>query len=103
MKRIEPGIESITGEERDIVSFMRLMRIFNEVCIFGLLPDRSLKNEAIQESRYSDWLIANSPRFSRIIRYKDAFLLSNVIEYHNVIECYLTVADKTKRWRKNMT
>lgn len=32
LKRIEPGVEAITGEERDITSFMRLMRIFNEVC-----------------------------------------------------------------------
>ena len=31
LKRIEPGVEAITGEERDIISFMRLMRIFNEV------------------------------------------------------------------------
>eukprot|EP00794_Sanderia_malayensis_P011161 gene11161-12333_t len=31
LKRIEPGVEAITGEERDIDSFMRLMRIFNEV------------------------------------------------------------------------
>jgi hypothetical protein len=31
LKRIEPGVEAITGEERDITSFMRLMRIFNEV------------------------------------------------------------------------
>eukprot|EP00795_Rhopilema_esculentum_P016198 gene16198-7569_t len=31
LKRIEPGVEAITGEERDIFSFMRLMRIFNEV------------------------------------------------------------------------
>ena len=31
LKRIEPGIEAITGEEQDIKSFMRLMRVFNEV------------------------------------------------------------------------
>ena len=31
LKRIEPGIEAITGEEKDIKSFMRLMRVFNEV------------------------------------------------------------------------
>ena len=31
LKRIEPGIEAITGEEQDIASFMRLMRVFNEV------------------------------------------------------------------------
>lgn len=31
LKRIEPGIEAITGEEQDIDSFMRLMRVFNEV------------------------------------------------------------------------
>jgi len=31
LKRTEPGIEAITGEERDIGSFMKLMRIFNEV------------------------------------------------------------------------
>ena len=31
LKRTEPGIEAITGEESDVTSFMRLMRIFNEV------------------------------------------------------------------------
>jgi len=31
LKRIEPGIEAITGQEQDIASFMRLMRVFNEV------------------------------------------------------------------------
>ena len=31
LKRIEPGVEAITGKERDITSFMRLMGIFNEV------------------------------------------------------------------------
>ena len=31
MKRIEPEIESITGEERDTASFMKMMRLFNEV------------------------------------------------------------------------
>ena len=31
LKRIEPGIEAITGKEQDIKSFMRLMRVFNEV------------------------------------------------------------------------
>ncbi|XP_022099208.1 dynein beta chain, ciliary-like [Acanthaster planci] len=31
LKRIEPEIESISGEERDTASFMRMMRIFNEV------------------------------------------------------------------------
>ncbi|KAL5020323.1 hypothetical protein ScPMuIL_003215 [Solemya velum] len=31
LKRIEPEIESITGEERDTVSFMKMMRLFNEV------------------------------------------------------------------------
>lgn len=38
LKRIEPGIEAITGKERDITSFMRLMGIFNEVqtCSKGL-------------------------------------------------------------------
>lgn len=32
LKRIEPEIESITGEERDTASFMKMMRLFNEVC-----------------------------------------------------------------------
>ena len=31
LKKIKPRIEAITGEERDIKSFMKLMRIFNEV------------------------------------------------------------------------
>ncbi|XP_033641711.1 dynein beta chain, flagellar outer arm-like [Asterias rubens] len=31
LKRIEPEIESISGEERDTASFMKMMRIFNEV------------------------------------------------------------------------
>ncbi|XP_078672103.1 uncharacterized protein LOC144911712 isoform X1 [Branchiostoma floridae x Branchiostoma belcheri] len=31
LKRIEPDIEGITGEERDTASFMRMMRLFNEV------------------------------------------------------------------------
>ena len=31
LKRIEPEIESITGEERDTASFMKMMRLFNEV------------------------------------------------------------------------
>ena len=32
LKRIEPEIEGITGEERDTASFMKMMRLFNEVC-----------------------------------------------------------------------
>ena len=31
LKRIEPEIEGITGEERDTASFMKMMRLFNEV------------------------------------------------------------------------
>lgn len=31
LKRIEPEIESISGEERDTASFMKMMRLFNEV------------------------------------------------------------------------
>ncbi|KAK2190791.1 hypothetical protein NP493_68g02016 [Ridgeia piscesae] len=31
LKRTEPEIESITGEEKDTVSFMKMMRLFNEV------------------------------------------------------------------------
>ena len=31
LQRIEPEIESISGEERDTASFMKLMRLFNEV------------------------------------------------------------------------
>eukprot|EP00057_Strongylocentrotus_purpuratus_P006394 XP_011660868.1 PREDICTED: dynein beta chain, flagellar outer arm [Strongylocentrotus purpuratus] len=31
LKRIEPEIECISGEERDTASFMKMMRIFNEV------------------------------------------------------------------------
>ena len=37
LKRIEPGIEAITGEEQDITSFMRLMRVFNEVRLLSQL------------------------------------------------------------------
>ena len=39
LKRIEPGIEAITGEEQDIASFMRLMRVFNEV-VYSSVPLR---------------------------------------------------------------
>lgn len=31
LKRTEPELERITGEERDTASFMRMMRLFNEV------------------------------------------------------------------------
>ena len=31
LKRTEPEIESITGAEKDTVSFMKMMRLFNEV------------------------------------------------------------------------
>jgi len=31
LKRIEPEIESIKGNERDTASFMKMMRLFNEV------------------------------------------------------------------------
>ena len=31
LARTEPEIESITGEERDTASFMKMMRLFNEV------------------------------------------------------------------------
>ncbi|CAH1797693.1 unnamed protein product [Owenia fusiformis] len=31
LKRIEPELESISGEERDTASFMKIMRLFNEV------------------------------------------------------------------------
>ena len=31
LKRTEPEIEGITGEERDTASFMKMMRLFNEV------------------------------------------------------------------------
>lgn len=34
LKRTEPEIESITGEERDTASFMKMMRLFNEVSYF---------------------------------------------------------------------
>ena len=37
LKRIEPEIESITGEERDTASFMKMMRLFNEVCSTSIL------------------------------------------------------------------
>lgn len=33
LKRIEPAIEEITGEERDTASFKRMMCLFNEVLI----------------------------------------------------------------------
>ena len=31
LKRVEPDIDGITGEEKDTASFMKLMRVFNEV------------------------------------------------------------------------
>ena len=31
LKKMEPDIEKITGEERDTETFMKIMRIFNEV------------------------------------------------------------------------
>ncbi len=31
LKRMEPEIEKITGEERDTATFMKIMRMFNEV------------------------------------------------------------------------
>lgn len=33
LQYVGPGIESITGNEEDIASFMKMMRIFNEVNI----------------------------------------------------------------------
>ena len=43
LKRIEPEIESITGEERDTASFMKMMRLFNEVCATSMLSLYFLK------------------------------------------------------------
>lgn len=40
LKRIEPEIEGITGEERDTASFMKMMRLFNEVKIELLLVSK---------------------------------------------------------------
>lgn len=31
LKQMEPDIEKITGEERDTATFMKIMRMFNEV------------------------------------------------------------------------
>lgn len=31
LQYVEPGIEGITGNEKDIASFMKMMKIFNEV------------------------------------------------------------------------
>ncbi len=31
MQQIEPEIDGITGEEKDTASFMKMMRLFNEV------------------------------------------------------------------------
>lgn len=36
IKRVEPGIEDISGDEKDTAAFMKLMRIFNEVKNFYL-------------------------------------------------------------------
>ena len=44
LKRIEPGVEAITGEERDIFSFMRLMRIFNEVNEYTYFPMNTFRD-----------------------------------------------------------
>ena len=56
-----------------------------------LLPDRSFKNEAIQESRHSDWLIA-IPRGFPVALYNTIQGRVFVIECYrmlsNVIECY---------------
>ena len=35
LRRTEPQIEGITGEERDTASFMKMMRLFNEVTQCG--------------------------------------------------------------------
>ena len=35
LKRMEPDIEKITGEERDTATFMKIMRMFNEVNLIG--------------------------------------------------------------------
>lgn len=34
LKRMEPEIEHVTGEERDTNTFMKIMRVFNEVIYF---------------------------------------------------------------------
>lgn len=46
LKRIEPEIEGITGEERDTASFMKMMRLFNEVKIELLLVSK--KNGVVE-------------------------------------------------------
>jgi hypothetical protein len=33
LKRMEPEIEKITGDERDTNTFMKIMRMFNEVIL----------------------------------------------------------------------
>jgi hypothetical protein len=42
LKRIEPEIESITGEERDTASFMKMMRLFNEVRILKMYFEQNI-------------------------------------------------------------
>ena len=39
LKRTEPEIESITGEERNTASFMKMMRLFNEVRVNIYFPN----------------------------------------------------------------
>ena len=36
LKRVEPEIDGITGDEKDTASFMKLMRVFNEVFIYKI-------------------------------------------------------------------
>ena len=50
LKRIEPEIESITGEERDTASFMKMMRIFNEVRIRCFLEEGTGTGSGNQEN-----------------------------------------------------
>lgn len=47
LKRIEPEIEGITGEERDTASFMKMMRLFNEVKTELLLVSKK-KNGVVE-------------------------------------------------------
>lgn len=53
LKRTEPDLESITGEERDTASFMRMMRLFNEVNLYcTLIRLYILFNEANFDSMF---------------------------------------------------
>ena len=57
LKRIEPEIESITGEERDTASFMKMMRLFNEVFEYNMPSLNKTNTSGIKEILYVKQII----------------------------------------------